>query len=1352
MPSSELRRCAFLLGFAGLMAIGAAEAAKPVPPPYLVKKKTWYETLLASREARARHEAEQAKTPGPAATKGPVALGAWYVVEPFIAPQDQKVFDYAFPPEKEPAFTTGDATKVLARTYGKLGWKARPDLTDGIVQRLGAGGNGASYLYRALTAAKPTTLTGFFGGDDGIRIWLNGKLIYSEPGPRGVSPNQDKVKLHLNAGVNHLMLKVPNYGGAHGFYFHTRPKPVGGKGGPRQRGRDELWDYLTRLHRKETVVAHEMALEAGDGIWQADWTPGKLGPLGQRYLRAIRVPTLAAEAKPLLATLQAPDDLWALRALYYRAKRMEDAVARIQKMDFVALRLAIADLAATFPERYTKGTAWLAQADALEKKLGALKPRIQEADATAIEAVVALGSEIEALRREALLANPLLDVNRLLVLKRDFGPTARTVMSRELGMPSLNSHNHNSIANPANGWDNEIAVLDDLRGGGTLTTLFKPEGRRMVCDVDLHWDATRMLFSMPGTHDRWHVFETSVGGGAVRQLTPKDLPDIDHFEPCYLPSGKIVYCSTAGYHALPCENGSRPVAPLYLMDADGSNIRQITFEQDTDFSPSVRNDGRLLYLRWEYSDTPHYYSRILFHCNPDGTEQMEYYGSGSYFPNAFNYARAVPGHPTQVVGIVGGHHGISRSGRLMILDPSLGRHEADGVVQEIPGRGKTVEPLIRDALVNGVWPQFLHPWPLSEKYCLVAAKPDANALWGIYLADVFDNMLLVKEIEGSALLEPIPFASRPRPPVIMDKVDLKRKDATVYLMDIYKGVGLAGVPRGAVKRLRLFAYHFGYWRTGGHASVGVESSWDIKRVLGTVPVEADGSAYFRIPANTPISVQPLDDQGRSLQLMRTWLVGMPGERVGCVGCHERQSDVPHNADLAATRNEPSEIQPWHGPPRPFAFVYEVQPVLDRHCVACHDGKPRTDGKAVPNFADRSPMRRFSKSYMALQPYVRRPGPESDIHTFRPMEYHASTSELVQMLAKGHHNVQLDRDAWETLYAWIDLNAPFVGRWEPQPFCDFDQVKRRIELAKRYANVDTDPEAEYQAALKRLDARGPIQPVKPKPTPHSALATPHSPGWPFDAAEAWRRGRARAPHPRPRRRREDDPRPRARRLIRHGPGRRLPRRAAPDHRPRRAALLDRPHRGDQPAVRPLRPRPRQPLHRPAVEGPRPPRLPGQPPRPARHPHHLAAGHGLLPMAQRPDGAESRTRTRTTTRTSKRDYRFWESCSRMLPRLPILSILLSCPSDPLLLSSCEEARMPTAREAYGEHPAHAARSKRDIVTYRQVRKKIETLENHAYLGAHLCQRPPRHHRNIIHADFTLGREVLETIDTADQRRLA
>jgi formylglycine-generating enzyme required for sulfatase activity len=424
--------------------------------------------------------------------------------------------------------------------------------------------------------------------------------------------------------------------------------------------------------------------------------------------------------------------------------------------------------------------------------------------------------------------------------------------------------------------------------------------------------------------------------------------------------------------------------------------------------------------------------------------------------------------------------------------------------------------LIADNLVDNSWPKFLHPYPLSTKYFLVACKPTPRSLWGIYLVDIFDNLVLLKEVPGSALLEPLPLRKTPRPPVIPSKVDLTRRDALVFMSDIYAGDGLKGIPRGTVKRLRLISYHYLYPGMGGpQGVVGMEGPWDIKRIVGTVPVDADGSVLFRIPANTPLAVQPLDGEGKALQLMRSWFTAMPGEVVSCVGCHESQGTSPPIRQVVAARGRPVEVEPWYGPVRGFNFEREVQPVLDRYCVGCHNGQPAAKGgrafdlRGLERITDYTSVYHygahdaghFSTSYVALHRFVRRPGLESDYHMLMPMEFHADTTQFVQMLRKGHHNVRLSAEAWDRLITWIDLNAPYHGTWTE--IAGEARVKRlaqrRRELLMRFANVASDPESEANPG-----PRPKVEPVLPAPLEPITVTAAKAPGWPFDAKEAKRR--------------------------------------------------------------------------------------------------------------------------------------------------------------------------------------------------------------------------------------------------------
>ncbi len=782
-----------------------------------------------------------------------------------------------------------------------------------------------------------------------------------------------------------------------------------------------------------------------------------------------------------------------------------EAIVELRGCDPLPLQLAIEDLTKAFPEQYSRGELYLRRLTDLEKEWTGLIAESKKDATLDAERVAALHDDFAKLKSEALLGNPLLDFDRLLLVRRN---------EDQLGLPR--NWQSNSCL-PKNGFNNEIAVLSPVCPEGRLTTLYRPERDVFVGDVDLDFDADKLLFSMPDEDDHWSVYELDADGTDLRALPLIDAPDVGNYDACYMPDGNIMFTSTASFIGVPCVGGSSHVATLYRLERKSGRIRQLGFEQDHDWCPTMLNNGRVLYQRWEYTDTPHTYTRLLFHMNPDGTEQMEYYGSNSYWPNAMFYARPVPNHPTKFVAVVGGHHSVPRMGELVLFDPAKGRHEADGVVQRIPGYGKQVEPIIVDRLPDPSWPKFLHPWPLSDKYFLVSAKPNPEAKWGIYLVDVFDNMLLLKETEHDALLEPIPFRRTERPQVIPDKVDPDRKDALVYLADVYAGEGLQGLPRGTVKQLRVFSYHFAYRNVGGLIGVvGMDGPWDVKRIMGTVPVEADGSAYFRVPANTPISVQPLDAEGKAVQLMRSWFTAMPGETLSCVGCHEGQNGAPANASAAALQRPPSDVEPWYGPTRGFSFPREVQPVLDRYCIGCHNESPRADGKRLVDLrGDRmiddyqkaqSPEYggQFSVAYAELCRFVRRPGIENDYHRQKPMEFHVDTTQLVQMLQKGHHGVELDAQAWDRLVTWIDLNAPYYGTWHELGVDLGDQIERRREMLRRYAGFDENPEAIPTVAQLTTDKQD--RPRASTIVRSDDRINPICADWPFDANEAAARQR------------------------------------------------------------------------------------------------------------------------------------------------------------------------------------------------------------------------------------------------------
>ena len=832
-----------------------------------------------------------------------------------------------------------------------------------------------------------------------------------------------------------------------------------------------------------------------DAIWE---TPLQV-PIPDAGLHTIQITTPGSHPPPHIAFLKFEIDQpfpegWVLQRP--NAKKLPpierqnhgDANFTAAEPNADAIRRAILDLIDTYGEKYPRGPGYLRQLDGILEDFNMDSPAAKQA--------------LEQLRFEAVYRNnPVIDFDRILLVRRHHrGPALGFVANWE---------SNSSL--PKSGYDDEIMLMSAQFPENDLMSFYKPERDTLVNHLNLDFDANRLMFSAVGDNDRWHVFEIS-GMASNLPLTLTQLThgekDVDFYDSCYLPDGRVMLTCTAAMVGVPCVAGSSHVANLFLLDPQSGNIRQIAFDQEHNWSPTVKNDGRVLYTRWEYADTPHSNTRFLFHCNPDGTSQLEYYGSNSYWPNSIFYTKAIPNHPTKVVGVVTGHHDYGQMGELVILDPAIGRAEADGAVQMIPGYGKKVEARVVDGLTRNSWPKFVQPAPLSEKYFLVSAKPTPQASFGIYFVDVFDNMILLKELPDNALVEPIPLKGVRRPPIIPDRIDPDRDDANIFVSNIYEGPGLKNIPPGTVKELRVFTYHYAYQGAGGlYGSVGQDGPWDVRGVLGTVPVEEDGSVHFRAPANVPIGVLPIDKHGQALQIMRSWMTAMPGENLHCNGCHEPQNSTPPPlAKLPlAMQKAVAEITPYNLP-NPngksllqqlnvvgFSFAEQVQPVLDKYCVSCHNGEHEKEVKtatvqdrSIGTALDGKPFAldlrgdrritgwvsdiagncgymgwggKWTVGYDNLQRFVRRPGIESDYGLLSPMEFTANTTELVQILKSGHYGVELDADSWNRLITWIDMNTPYHGNWSDiNEGNQLDNVaKRRLDLAELYGSIAVDYE-------------------------------------------------------------------------------------------------------------------------------------------------------------------------------------------------------------------------------------------------------------------------------------------------------
>ena len=352
----------------------------------------------------------------------------------------------------------------------------------------------------------------------------------------------------------------------------------------------------------------------------------------------------------------------------------------------------------------------------------------------ALEAKGASDEEVEQFRYKALVVNnPELDFDEILFRQ-----------SGSKDMPSNWRGNSHYLRNRGQEYhpdfDDAFKIMNFRTGESR--TIYQPESKKEgLMDIMLDYDAKKFLYSgVDVDSNTFEVYEMNIDGSGKRRLSTK-LPQVDNYNAVYLPNGRILFCSTLTMNSVPCVSGKDYVGTLFEMNADGSEIRQVTFDQENDWYPWVKENGRVMYHRWEYTDNSHYFTRIMMEMNPDGSNNRSIYGSNSYWPNTMFYAKQIPGAVSQFCGVVSGHHGVARAGELWLFDQAKGDFEGEGVLRKIPGYGHEYDPLIVDQYMVGKMPQFLHPYPVSKNFFLVSAILKKGDRWSLYLVDTFDNMI-----------------------------------------------------------------------------------------------------------------------------------------------------------------------------------------------------------------------------------------------------------------------------------------------------------------------------------------------------------------------------------------------------------------------------------------------------------------------------------------------------------------------------------------------------------------------------------------------------------------------------------
>lgn len=627
----------------------------------------------------------------------------------------------------------------------------------------------------------------------------------------------------------------------------------------------------------------------------------------------------------------------------------------------------------------------------------------------------------------------------------------------------------------------------------------------VIRDPVVTFDGRKIIFSWKKSdrEDDYHLYEYDLDTDEIRQLT-FGLGFAD-YEPCVLPNGEIIFNSTRCIQVVDC--WWTEVSNLYRCDKDGKDLQRVSFDQVHTNYPSLLSDGRIIYTRWDYNDRGQIFPQGLFQMNADGTGQTECYGNNSWFPTTILHAREIP-NSHKMVAILTGHHSPQR-GKLAIIDTTKGRQEAEGVQLISPIRETKAERI--DAWGQD-GEQFQYPFALNEREFVVAYNPDCGGSrkyrtpFGIYYIDIDGNRELLAYDSRISSNQPFAVKVREAIPLRPSSVDESVDYGTYYVQDVFFGPGMQGVDRSRAKKIRVIGLEFrtvGIGNNGNHGPAGGamsstpvsigQGTWDVKIPLGDATIYEDGSACFKVPARQPLYFQVLDEKGHCIQTMRSWSTLQPGENFSCLGCHEDKNTgtMLRTGITEAMKRGPQELELFYGSPRGFSFEKEIQPILDKHCIRCHQNRDKAPPFAVGKLAewgksqtsadsrpysllneknlDAGAKRYWSDSYLNLTSAARvehtsgratdvvnwlniQAGPELQL----PYLAGACRSRLLTMFdtEKPHNDVKLSREELDKLAFWIDALVPYCGDYtENNAWNEADWKKYEYYQEKQKRSLD-----------------------------------------------------------------------------------------------------------------------------------------------------------------------------------------------------------------------------------------------------------------------------------------------------------
>ncbi len=675
---------------------------------------------------------------------------------------------------------------------------------------------------------------------------------------------------------------------------------------------------------------------------------------------------------------------------------------------------------------------------------------------------------LKKLRRKILFSHPDLRFDKILINRTP---------------PTKYSHNGDQHLGRHSRTGKGMTVLENWKSDDIkVKTLFKgklPEGSYR--SPDIHYDGQKFLFAFTPTEEikeahkrRYFIYEGAIDGSWVRQVTGTKNDDFDTWkdrataliednDPCYLPDNDIVFISTRSQTYGRCHGGRyNPAWVLYRCDKNGQNIKQLSFGNENEYDPNVLHDGRVVYSRWEYTSRHEMFFHMLWSTRPDGTGVSNFFGNDMVYPMMITHQEAIP-KSQKIVAVATGHHSYS-TGTVIVIDPKMGENGEQAITHITPQTGYPETPG-----VGWPSPHYSHPFPINDKLFLVSKAhhpvpnqgkvPPVNDR-GIYLIDVFGGEELIFEDEEVASFSPIPIRPKKRPSVIPSVLPKKAPNyGTVYIQNIYETRNDPEkiIKPGSIKavRVNMLGVQPRARRTILHSLVSVEMP---RKILGTVPVNPDGSVLFKVPAGESFHLQALDKYGQAILSERSFWYLQPGEVRSCVGCHEDSGKAPLTNTGKILSQKAKSLRPPAGPRYTggISFMRTVQPVLDRYCISCHGLKKTAgkinlihDGEKIPRGV--KSLLNMGKHHLGSKGYMSSGGLEAveDKNISRPYQYLAAASKLPKMLRDGHGKVKLNKSSYMRIVEWLDMNGPVYGDLFPNKLEERKFDKKAFEKLRQY---------------------------------------------------------------------------------------------------------------------------------------------------------------------------------------------------------------------------------------------------------------------------------------------------------------